>query len=362
MSDERPTRQRATLERHREAARQIREELERIRKAEARIAESLGSLRAARARVEELSRSLAIEDQLVREVVREELRKVIGGRAPEGASDDEREAGAPGGVASLFESGRPGSDASEESDDDEPPRGTRAGERKETPEADEDRRDVGRSLLLVGVAAVSVVVVAGVAWLGFSSFRDGVRPDALTLAGDVAPGQEPEGVARDGAEAAREDSVEDAERAVERFFIMLPDDARQKAAVYDSLFRARSPLFRPLLDTVADLTSESRVRQAVGEWGEGSLTPLGEDLLRAAIVQYVLRSEVDGDLALDGQLLRNPCRGEACSALLNLWETRGEEYGLPAVPDDAPLDTDALRMAEGVVVLRRLENLYLDGS
>src|SRR5688572_31960206 len=73
--------------RRREALREIREELERVRRSEARIAEALGSLRAARHRVEELVRAIAVEDDAVRDIVREEVAAAVDGSS---ASDEPR--------------------------------------------------------------------------------------------------------------------------------------------------------------------------------------------------------------------------------------------------------------------------------
>src|SRR5688572_32890827 len=70
--------------RRREALREIREELERVRRSEARVAEALGSLRAARHRVEELVRAIAVEDDAVRDIVREEVAAAVDGSSAGG--------------------------------------------------------------------------------------------------------------------------------------------------------------------------------------------------------------------------------------------------------------------------------------
>lgn len=334
--------------RRREASRQIREELERIRQAEARIAEALGSLRAARTRVEELSRALIAEEQLVREMVREELEAHVEGGAPLGeaaAGDADR-----GGVASLF------GDAAGEAD---AGRDAEAAGALEPEHAEETRR----SFWLVGVAAASVLAVAFVAWLAVQAFQSGPETQALTLGGDrpVAEEKVPGMPRPDETGEEPEDPEEVAAEDADRFFLTLPEPASQRAAVYDSLWTARSPLFRPLLERVAGATETDEVEEAIGAW-EGTLTPLQDDLLRSALVQYVLREEVDGQLVVDGHLLRNPCRASSCSALLNLWESKREEYGLPAVPEDAPRNPTALRVAENVVVLRWLQESHAGGG
>jgi hypothetical protein len=117
-------------------------------------------------------------------------------------------------------------------------------------------------------------------------------------------------------------------------------------------------VFNPLFAQVESATQDDAVKEALAAWRAGSLTALQRDLLHSALVQFSLREEMGAKLDVDGQLLRNPCRGASCSALLNFWETRGQGYGLPPVPDDAPRNTEALKTAESVLVLRRLETLH----
>ena len=61
-------------------------------------------------------------------------------------------------------------------------------------------------------------------------------------------------------------------------------------------------------------------------------------------------------------MLRNPCRGRSCTALLDLWKSQRQIYGLPAVPADATTDAGALRQAEAAVVLQWLRAANLPGS
>ena len=100
------------------------------------------------------------------------------------------------------------------------------------------------------------------------------------------------------------------------------------------------------------------VQGSLAAWKTGSMTALEKDLLHSALVQYALRDLTGADLPLDGQVLRNPCRGPSCTALLHLWQTRAQEYGLPPVPGNAASEPNALRTVENVVVLRRLQGLY----
>jgi hypothetical protein len=341
-------------ERRREAMREIREELERVRRSEARVAEALGAARAARQRIEELVRSLALEDEGVRDIVREELRAVSAER-PAQATDPADD----GAASSLFAS-RPGDDDTEVptyAAEDEP--------EAESAAAAETLPEGHRSLWLVGVAALSVLVVAAVGWLTYQTFNASAEP-TLTVGGDSAPPLEgPEagatGAAEVGAPEGRSAARSEPEDP-ERFFTLLPESANARAAVYDSLWQAHSAVFSPLLERVEDATEESTLRRALQAWRAGTLTPLQRDLVHSAFVQYSLRAQTGANLALDGQLLRNPCRGASCSALLNFWETRGQSLGLPPVPEDAPRNTAALRMAENVIVLRTLEEVHRERS
>ena len=354
MTVERFTSRGRGAERRREAVREIREELERIRRSEARIAEALGSSRAARQRVEELVRSLALEDEGIREIIREELRGAGGPPPPSEAAGD-------AGVSGLF---RSRSDSEEPADDDSAPED----EAQPVAAAAQTRESAAaprRPFWLVGVAALSVIVVAAVGWLTFNTFSGAGEEPTLTVGGDSAL---PLGGPVGDSDGAREDSVpgEDSVTAAaepeeaDRFFTLLPESANARAAVYDSLWQARSEVFSPLLERVESATEETTVRRALVAWRAGSLTPLQRDLLHSAFVQYALREQTGANLELDGQLLRNPCRGASCSALLNFWETRGQSLGLPPVPDDAPRNTEALRMAESVLVLRTLEDVHRD--
>jgi hypothetical protein len=326
--------------RRREALREIREELERVRRSEARVAEALGSLRAARHRVEELVRGLAVEDEAVRNIVREEVAAVVDDRTVE--SDAMEEPRSASGRRGLFAF----NDTASEGD---------SGTGTEEGESDEDSLglDKGRALRLVGAAAASVLMVAAVGWLGVRALRDAPPTPSLTLGGDTSP-PAPELTLDEP--VSGEPGGQRPESRGERFFTALPSAASARAQVYDSIWRARSPLFEPLLAQLEDATTESGVRSALDAWRSGTLTPLQGDLLHSALVQLALEQEIGADLNVDGQLLRNPCRGASCTALLNFWETRAGSVGLPPVPENAPTDLAALRVAENVLVLKALEN------
>jgi hypothetical protein len=321
--------------------REIREELERIRRAEAKVAEALGSARAARQRVEELVRGLALDEDGVRDIVRQELRavgeEVIPGTDPPMAEAAESDAEvAPIAAVAAAE------------DEDEGPEETR------------------RSYRLVGITALCVLGVGAAAYFGTRAFRSEEEPPTLTVGGDSTlplsgPVAAANGVLDSAAQSPDSNAAQEPEEKVDeesRFFTLLPEGAPQRAAVYDSLWQAHSDVFNPLFAQVDSATHDDGVRQALAAWRAGSLSALQRDLLHSALVQYSLREEMGAKIDVDGQLLRNPCRGASCSALLNFWETRGEGYGLPPVPEDAPRNTEALKTAESVLVLRKLENLH----
>jgi hypothetical protein len=329
--------------RRREALREIREELERVRRSEARVAEALGSLRAARHRVEELVRGIAVEDDAVRDIVREEVAAAVDGTTDEAARQERPRS--VGGVRSLF-----GGDGSPGDEEGAPPASAEPLE-----EADSEEEDASGAFRLVGVAVASVLVIAAVAWFTVRALSDAPEGPSLTLGGDTTPAVaeaevgepvsgEPGGQARSEARS-------------ETFFAALPNEAGDRAEVYDSIWNARSPLFDPLLERLEGATSEGGVRNALTAWRSGNLTPLQSDLLHSALVQYALEQEIGADLNVDGQLLRNPCRGASCTALLNFWETRASSVGLPPVPEDAPVDVGALRVAENVLVLKALADV-----
>jgi hypothetical protein len=351
MTPERPSPGRPA-ERRREALLEIREELERIRRSEARVAEALGSMRAARQRVEELASAFKLEEDSLRDIVRQELLAVDPRAVPPGSRETEPDVL---GVSGLF-----GAAAAVDAEETSPRADDPAGVEPAAAEAH-------RSLWLVGVAALSVFVVAAVAWLAVQAFRGDAEPPMLTVGGaDTAPpvlqappADENEIGIADVGDAGAAPATGAAERSADRFFTLLPSSATARAAVYDSLWSARSPMFDPLFERVESATRETTVRRALAAWRAGSATPLQRDLLHSALVQYALREEMGAELSVDGQLLRNPCRGASCSALLNFWETRRDDYALPPIPEDAPRNTQALRVAENVLVLRTLEQLHL---
>jgi hypothetical protein len=131
-------------------------------------------------------------------------------------------------------------------------------------------------------------------------------------------------------------------------------DPARVAARYDSLFGAADRAFLPLLAVVDSATTNAVVHGAVAAWGQRALTPAEKDRLHGALVQLALRDLVDPGLVVDGEILRDPCRGTTCGALLRVWRDRGRELSLPAHHAAATEDGTAVRQAERVLIMSRL--------
>ena len=357
----------------REITRRLRDELARIRTAEAQVEQALQSVRGARRRVEELALSLEMDESRVRELVREEIAAV--GAPP--ARDAEPAAGRAAGPAGL-----PWRNAPEERSRWSRPAGAGAaagaaaagaarhaeasrlagsgGAAASAGEATADApgRRERRRLALVAVAAALTVVVVG--WLAFRGLRDGVVPGPMVLSDDAgAPAEERGDVAAEGQEE-EEGAPPAGEEAGAGPLVTLPPSPEARQQLYDSLFAARSALFAPLLDSVAALTDDRDVEGAVEAWGgDGDLGAKDRDLVQSALVQWILKREIDQRVEVDGELLRNPCRGTSCSALLNMWQMGREAFGFPEMPDDAPTNADLLHTVEAMVVLERMQDLHV---
>jgi hypothetical protein len=135
-------------------------------------------------------------------------------------------------------------------------------------------------------------------------------------------------------------------------------DPAARVAIYDSLWTARSSLFDTLLATADAETSERTVKRAIAAWKDGTADAQAGDLIHSTFVQHVLKQEVDPRIELDGQLLRNPCRGRSCTALLSAWQKDGAKYGLDAPPSDASTNVPALRQAEVALVIGWMRELH----
>ncbi len=127
------------------------------------------------------------------------------------------------------------------------------------------------------------------------------------------------------------------------------------AARYDSLFAAHDPGLEPLL---AELEGKAAppVLAALTEWrGGGALDPGPRRRLHDALVQAAVNRLAGTALTLDGLVTRNPCGGASCGAILQLWQARGPELGLPAYPAADTARDAALPTVERVLVMRGLE-------
>lgn len=390
-----------------EISRRIREELERIRDAEARVEEALETVRQARRRVEVVARELAREEERVRSWVREEL-KAAGGSGPVGPGS-EADASASrtwrSDPALGWSTWRDGSGRTREGaggPGSEPPEGALPEDRR--PAAPDVERPMPSPPMpttmppstppavpptgaaqtpaasappppIVAVEpattapwgrriGLGVVVALAVALIGWFAIR-GLQKDSVekTAAVDTTAHAGP----AQGAPAAPAPAVAPSAATGDSAkgagpLAQLPTDASARQALYDSLFTARSPLFEPLLSTIQSESSDKGVQRALTDWKSGSVDAQDADLIHSAFLQHVLKGEVDPRIEVDGQVLRNPCRGRSCSALLNVWEHQQAKYGLPPVPDNAPTDPRALRQAEAAVVLSWLHDANAPGA
>jgi hypothetical protein len=199
-----------------------------------------------------------------------------------------------------------------------------------------------RRLIAIGVAAMIAVMLVG--WLAIRGLRSRSLPAAQTEM-VVEP------VAAPPAPVADLPPMEPAAPVQASPLAALPTDPAARAALYDSLWSARSPLFDPLLAAVESATEDRPVERAIASWREGGVDVQEGDLLHSALVQEALSVRIGRQLDIDGQLLRNPCRGGSCTALLGLWRLERARYGFPEVPADAATNTTALRQVEAALVL-----------
>ena len=114
-------------------------------------------------------------------------------------------------------------------------------------------------------------------------------------------------------------------------------------------------LLHALVDALDGQSPGADVRTAIAAWRLGRMSDAQRERLHAALVQSVLRAEVDSSLAIDGNILREPCGGSSCGALLELWQERGEALGLPAWSAAAAADPNTIRTVERILVLDRAE-------
>jgi hypothetical protein len=191
-----------------------------------------------------------------------------------------------------------------------------------------------RSVGLVALGSV-IGVLAGA--LGYA---------ALAGPGDV-PASSPGEPARDAATVAAIDSPAPAPP---------PPTPEERAALYDSLFAAREGGLEPLVAALETGGAAVPVVEAAGAWrAGGDLTAVQARRLHDALVQAALNATTGSSLRLDGFLTRDPCAGDSCGALLELWRVRGGELGMPPLPERAASATDILALVEKVLVLSRME-------
>jgi hypothetical protein len=352
-----------------EISRRIRDELERIRDAESRVEDALESVRQARRRVEVIARDLSREELRVRALVREELRAATGAGAiaeavPPAAELPEVESprawrSEPG----VGWARRPVEPEVEALPLPEPIRvdapvlaPPSLGATRDADVPLPSPRPAAPSLMerrsrLVGIGVAALIAVMVVGWLAIRGLQRDPAPDpAAAVVEQEAPPPAPELAAGPPAQPGGA-TPEPAAPATESVLATLPAEAAGRTALYDSLWTARSPLFEPLVAAVESESDDRAVERAAAAWRDGSVDVQEGDLLHSAFVQAALNLRAGRQLELDGQLLRNPCRGGSCTALLDLWRSQRERYGLPEVPSDATTNTTALRQAEVALVL-----------
>lgn len=308
-------------------ARRIRDELERIREAERRVEEALESVRQARLRVEVIARDLTREEARVRALVRPTSDPSSGvTRSPPDAL--------PIAVPSLRV--EPAAVVSPV-DGDMPQLSPAAKARW----GSQDHR-----ARLIAITALVIFAIAGIGWFAVRGFQKDA--ENITVAAADAT-QEP-------VTPAPEPVVTPTEAP--DVLTSAPADPAALVVLYDSLFAARSPVFDTLLTTVDQQSGERSVKRAVAAWRGGSVDAQEADLIHSAFVQRVLKLDTDPRIEIDGQLLRNPCRGRSCAALLTFWKAKGIQYGLPQVPSDASTNVTGLRQAEVALVFGWLKEVH----
>jgi hypothetical protein len=129
-----------------------------------------------------------------------------------------------------------------------------------------------------------------------------------------------------------------------------PPDPARLAARYDSLFAGFSPALDGLVRRVEAASRDQTVRTAIAAWRLGQISPELAGRLHSAFVQISLRDAIDSTLAVDGGILRDPCSGSSCGALLRLWRESGARYALPPFPGE-PVDAAQLAIAERALIM-----------
>jgi hypothetical protein len=206
----------------------------------------------------------------------------------------------------------------------------------------------GRWAAMIGLGAAAIAVVG---WFAMRGLREGSLESATTTTEAVPMAAAPTPPPPDTA-------VPDS--AAVPAVATPPTDPAARQVYYDSLFAARSSLFDVLIAAVEPETKDRPVKRAIAAWRAGPVDAQDADLIHSALLQHELKS-VDPRIEIDGQVLRNPCRGRSCTALLTVWKTQRERYGLPPVPADATTNAKVLRQAEAAVVLAAMREVPATG-
>jgi len=134
----------------------------------------------------------------------------------------------------------------------------------------------------------------------------------------------------------------------------LPVDPTARAAAYESMLTSGSPDLAPLIERLEAAGPAGDVRTSIAAWRIGRMTPAHAERLHSAFVQLSLRENGATGLVIDGQILRDPCRGTSCGALLELWQRTPSTAGWPAYGAGSAADTAAVRRVERLLVASAL--------
>lgn len=184
-----------------------------------------------------------------------------------------------------------------------------------------------------GLAAAMVIAALAVSWgVTVAVGRGG---DASARAGEVGGARGPPVAGADSPAAPAPAPDEAGPR---------PQRPAELAARFDSLFASRDPRLGGVLATVPAPARES----ALDGWtadGDG-------DVAHNFLVQIALRALADRTLGVDGAVLRGPCRGETCGALIEHWRAHRDDPRYPPLGPDPAADAAALAQVERIAVLR----------
>ena len=123
-----------------------------------------------------------------------------------------------------------------------------------------------------------------------------------------------------------------------------PPTPVELAARFDSLFAARD---RRLGAVLVAVPPSSRTT-ALDAWQAGG----DSEVVHNVLVQLALRALVDPTLDVDGAILRSPCRGQTCGALIEHWRAHLGDPRYPPLGPGPAVDAAGLAQVERILILR----------